>query len=149
MPIRNCVAVLLILFSVTAGSEIYRCKSPEGELLYTDNQCDGGMGQKVELLPIVTVKKAKPSLLNKTELDALKKLDRKIAESRKLRTKRRQQKYKQVLKRNDIKRQNCRLANSQIAKVLYKKSHGYALSEAGELDQKVRDLEMIKRVNCD
>jgi hypothetical protein len=135
--------------SMDAVADIYRCKLPAGDMLFTDTQCHEGVSDTVDLPEPVIIKKARPVVLNEAELKALQKLDKKIADSRRQRIKRRQQIDRQIRKRNGIKRQNCLLANAQMAKIQYKKSHGYTLSEADELDQQLRELELTKRVNCD
>ncbi|MDK1023243.1 MAG: hypothetical protein QGD92_03320 [Gammaproteobacteria bacterium] len=148
MYLKNCVVILSLLAAPLSSADIYRCQMGDGKWLFTDRQCTNGAGQKIKLSSPVTIRKLEPTGLSEAEHRALIDLDQRMAASRDFRIKQRKKISSQIRKNNKIKQQNCALAARQLAKIQDKKSHGYKLSEANELDQQVRKLEAEKRVNC-
>jgi len=148
MRIKNCTVILPLLAALYSSADIYRCQMEDGKWLFTDGPCNNGIGQIVELSPMVTFKKVEPAKLSEAEYQQISNLDRRLAESRELRIRQRNQISNQVRMNNQIKQKNCDLAKRKLARIQDKKRNGYKLSEADALDRQVRNLELIERGNC-
>lgn len=148
MCLKNCVVILALLAALPSLADIYRCQTGDGRWLFTDRLCTNGTGQKVATTPLVVTGKSEPVGLSEAERNALTELNQRMADLRQSRIELRKKNAIQKKKNNKIKQQNCTLALQKLAWIQDKKSHGYKLSEAQSLDQKVRKLTDIKRVNC-
>lgn len=148
MSLKNCVVILSLLATLPSAADIYRCQTGDGRWLFTDRQCTNGAGQKVTTSPLVITSKSEPAGLSEAEQKALADLNQRMAELRESRIKLRKMNAIRIRKNNRIMLQNCTLAVQKLARIQDKKSHGYKLSEAQALDQQVRKLAEIKRVNC-
>jgi hypothetical protein len=148
MRLKNCVVILSLLATLPLSADIYRCQTGDGKWLFTDRLCIAGPGQEVTTLPLMKTGKSEPVGLSEAELKALKDLDQRMAELRESRIKERKKYSIQIRNNNRIKQQNCALAVQQLDNIQARKTHGYKLSEAQSLDQRVRKLVEVKRINC-
>jgi hypothetical protein len=148
MSLSNHVVILSLVLALPSSADIYRCKTEDGNWLFTDRQCTDGEGQKVAISPLLVTGNSVPTGLSEAERQALSELDQRMVQLREFRSRQRKINSIQTKKKNILKQQNCTLAVRELARIRDKKSHGYKLSEALSLDQQVSKMKELKKANC-
>ena len=149
MCFRNRALIMLSLMAaLPSAADIYRCQTEDGKWLFTDGQCDHEAGELVKLSPLVIFRKLQPVILSQAEHRALADMNERTTEARDARIKKHRRISSRIRKNNKIKQQNCTRAQRDRAGIRDKRSHGYKVSEAREMDQKIRYLEKIIKANC-
>ena len=148
MCLKTSTLTLLLTIALSASADIYRCQADNGQWVFTDRGCTGGMGEQIELSTRLTTQTVKPSGLSEAERLALINLDKRLAKSRATRLKESKKVSRRIRKDREIRQKSCTLASLQIAEIQHQRRNGYKLTDAHKLDQQNRKFQAIKEANC-